>query len=135
MRYEDERKTEAFAAELAKRAGAPVLSIDYSDTSDAASLIRLTPDGKRSEEHGCDRAMLQEMVDAMGREAPDWARAQLKKTPEDEPSSTERLVTLAEEEKFVVASFGLDAEPGRKLEIEFHSCAPEMFEAVAFVTD
>ena len=44
------------------------------------------------------------------------------------------MVTLAEEEKFAVASFGLDAGPGRKLEIEFHSCA-EMFEAVAFVTN
>jgi len=29
----------------------------------------------------------------------------------------------------------MDAGPGRKLEIEFHSCAPEMFEAVAFVTN
>ncbi len=78
--------------------------------------------------------MLQEMVEAMGEEAPDWARKQLKETPEDEPSSTERLVALAEEEKFVVASFGLVAEPGRKLEIEFHACGREMFEAVAFVT-
>ena len=135
LRFEDEKKTEAFAAELAKAAGAPVLSIEYSDTSDAASIIRLSPDGKRSEEQGCDREMLQEMVEAMGEAAPEWARKQLKKTPDDEPSSTERLVALAEEEKFVVASFGLHAEPGRKLEIEFHSCVPEMFEAVAFVTD
>jgi ankyrin repeat protein len=112
LRFDDQKKAEAFSAELAKAAGVPVLSIEYSDTSDAASIIRLSPDGKRLEEHGCDRAMLQEMVDTMGKEAPDWARKQLKKTLEDEPSSTERLVSLAEEEKFVVASFGLGAEPG-----------------------
>jgi ankyrin repeat protein len=134
LRFEDEKKI-AFAADLAKAAGAPVLSIQYSGTSDAASIVRFSPEGKRSEEHGCDRKMLQEMVEAMGDEAPAWAKRQLAKTPEDDPSSTERLTMLAEQEKFVVASFGLYCEPGSKLEVEFHEYGPEAFEGVAFVSN
>jgi hypothetical protein len=77
----------------------------------------------------------EEMVGAMGDEAPAWAKRKLAKTPEDEPSSPERLVMLAEQEKFVVAGFGLDWEPGRKLEVEFPYYGPEAFDGVAYVSD
>ena len=45
-RYEDSKKKRAFAGDLAKASGASVLSIEYSDTSDAASVFRVEPDGK-----------------------------------------------------------------------------------------
>src|SRR5438045_950903 len=90
LRFEDEKKTEAFATELAKVAGASVLSIEYSDTSDAASILRVEPDGKKMQDQGWDHETLKEMVEAMGDEAPEWAKKQLAGSDEDEPSSTER---------------------------------------------
>ena len=113
---------------------ASVLSIEYSDTSDAASILRVEPIGKKSHDQGWDRETLEEMVGAMGDEAPAWAKKQLAKTGEDEPSSTERLVILAEQEKFIVAAFGLYCESGRKFDVEFTGYGAETFDGVAFVT-
>jgi len=45
LRYEDSSKAEALARELAKVSGASALSIEYSDTSDAASVFRAEPAG------------------------------------------------------------------------------------------
>lgn len=134
LRYEDAQKAEAFARELAKKSGAPVLSIEYSDTSDAAAVFRAEPDGKSSRDDGWDRDTLEEMVEAMGDKAPEWARKQLAKTDEDEPSSTERLEMLAEREKFVVAAFGLDCEPGHEVDVDFTGYGADVFDGVAFVT-
>jgi ankyrin repeat protein len=74
LRFEDSKKIETFGGELAKASGFPVLSIEYSDTSDAASVIRIEPDGTQKDDKGWDRDTLQEMVEAMGDEAPGWAR-------------------------------------------------------------
>jgi hypothetical protein len=135
LRYENSKKVEAFARELAKASGASVLSIEYSDTSDAASVVRAEPDGKSSRDAGWDHETLEEMVEALGDEAPAWAKKQLAKTGEDEPSSTERLEMLTEQEKFVVAAFGLDCEPGRKVDVEFVGYGAEAFDGVAFVSN
>lgn len=75
------------------------------------------------------------MVGAMGDEAPAWAKKQLAKSDEDEPSSTERLEMLAGQEKFVVAAFFLDYEPGRKLDLDFTGYGAESFDGVAFVSN
>jgi ankyrin repeat protein len=135
LRFEDAKKAEKFAVELAKKCGAPVLSIEYSDTSDAASILRIEPEGKKSRDLGWDRDTLEEMVEAMGDEAPAWARKQLAKTGGVEPSSSERLVMLAEQEKFVVAAFGFYCEPGRKLDVEVAGYGADSFDVVAFVTN
>jgi hypothetical protein len=134
LRFEDSKKTETAASALAKACGASVLVLEYSDTSDAASIVRIEPTGKATKDKGLDRELLQEMVEAMGDDAPSWAKKQLAKTSEDEPSSTERLVALAEQEKFVVAAFGLQAEAGRKVEVEFTGYGKEAFDGVAFVS-
>jgi ankyrin repeat protein len=133
-RFEDSKKTEIFAREFAKVSGVPVLSIEYSDTSDAAGVFRAEPDGKSTRDDGWDRDTLEEMVGAMGDKAPAWARKQLAKTDEDEPSSTEKLEMLAEREKFVAAAFGLDCEPGRKVDVDFAGYGADTFDGVAFVS-
>jgi len=135
LRFDDLKNTEAFAAELAEAAAASVLSIEYSDTADAASVLRIEPNGTKSHDKGWDHDMLEEMLKAMGDEAPAWARKQLAKTGEDEPRSTERLEMLAEQEKFVVAAFDLDCEPCRNVDVEFVGYGKEAFDGVAFVSD
>jgi ankyrin repeat protein len=135
LRIGDEKKTETIASTLAKMCGASVLVIEYSDTSDAASILRIEPDGKTAKDAGWDRESLQEMADAMGNEAPAWVKKQLAKTGDDEPRSTERLVMLAEQEKFVVAAFGLQGETGRAMDIEITGLGEDAFDAVAFVTN
>jgi ankyrin repeat protein len=135
LRFEDEKELEDFAAELAKVSGASVLSIQYSDTSDAAAILRIEPDGKKTRDQGWDHDSLKELVEAMGNEAPAWAKKQLAKTDEDEPTSTERLVMLAEHEKFVVAAFGLYCEPSKKIDVEFTGYGSETFDNTAFVSN
>src|SRR5439155_5268680 len=135
IRFEDSKKTETFARQLAKASGVSVLSIEYSDTSDGASVFRAEPDGKSSRDAGWDRETLEEMVEAMGEDVPAWTKRQLAKIGEDEPSSTERLELLAQQEKFVVASFGLDCEPGRKVDVEFVGYGAEAFDGVSFVSN
>ena len=135
LRFEDSKKNEAFARELAKVSGAPVLSIEYSDTSDAATIFRAEPDGKSTRDAGWDRDTLEEIVGTLGDKAPAWAKKQLANSDEDDPTSTERLELLAAQEKFVVAAFGLDCEPGREVEIDFTGYASGVFDGVAFVSD
>jgi uncharacterized protein len=134
-RFEDSEKHEAFASEFAKASEASVLSIEYSDTSDAASVFRAEPDGTSSKDARWDRDYIEEFFGDMGDEAPEWAKKRLAEPEdEDEPSGTERLVMLAQQEKFVIAAFGPDYEPGDELEIEFTGYGAEVFDGVAFVT-
>jgi hypothetical protein len=133
-RNEDTKETEAFARELAMASGAAVLAIEYSDTANAASVLRVEPDGKQARDNGWDRESLEEMVGALGDEAPAWAKKQLANTGDDEPDSSERVVRLAEREKFVVAAFGAYCEPGRMLDVELAGYGAEAFEGVAFVS-
>jgi hypothetical protein len=114
--------------------GAAVLAIEYSDTANAASVLRVEPDGKQARDNGWDRESLEEMVGALGDEAPAWAKKQLANTGDDEPDSSERVVRLAEREKFVVAAFGAYCEPGRMLDVELAGYGAEAFEGVAFVS-
>jgi hypothetical protein len=118
---------------LAKSCKAPALVIDYSDTSDAASIVRVEPSGKKTEDQGWDAESLQEMVDAMGNKAPDWAKKKLAEANEDEPTNTERLEALAKAEKFVVVAFGFYCESGKKLD-EVTGYDAEMFEGAALVS-
>jgi hypothetical protein len=55
-------------------------------------------------------------------------------TTEDDPSSSKRLEMLAEQEKFVVAAFGINCEPGRKVDVEFVGYGAKSFDGVAFVS-
>ena len=103
--------------------------------TDAASILRIEPDGRKSRDQDWDHASLQEVVDAMGDEAPGRAKKQLAGTDEDAPSSTERLVMLAKQEKIVVAFYGLNWEPGRPLDLEFSGYGAESLDDVAFITD
>jgi ankyrin repeat protein len=132
-RYEDSKKNQAFATDLAKASRTSVLSIEYSDTANAVSLFRAEADGKSSQDAGWDRETLEEMVGALGDKAPEWAKKQLENADEDEPGGTERLVMLAHAERFVVAAFGLDYEPGNELEVDFIGYSTEVFDGVAFV--
>jgi ankyrin repeat protein len=135
LRFEDAKRTETAASALAKACCASVLVIEYSGTADAASIVRIEPTGKTTKDQGWDRESLQEMVEAMGDDAPEWAKKQLAKTSDDEPRSTERLVMLAEQEKFVVAAFGLNVEVGRKVDVEFTGFGEDAFDGVTFVTN
>lgn len=53
------------------------------------------------------------MFEAVGKGAPDWVRKRFKGFPEDEPWSTERLVWLAEEQKFLVRGYANSFMSGR----------------------
>jgi hypothetical protein len=97
--------------------------------------LRIEPDGKKLPDEGWDRQTLEEMVEAMGDEAPAWVKKQLAKTGEAEPSSSERLVMLAEQEKFVVAAFGFYCEPGRRVDVAATGYGAESFDGVAFVSN
>jgi ankyrin repeat protein len=125
-------------AEIAKALGAPVLLIQYSDAAGAGDVKRFQPDGKVVADEGYDRESLEEMVSAMGDEAPDWAKkrlAELEQSDEEDEGSSERIVRLAESEKFAIAWGGLRAEPGRNLEIEFTNLPAEAFDGAAWVSD
>ena len=132
--WHDPVATPEFALELAKASNSPVLTLGYSDAADAAAFTRFTPDGKQFEDKGWDFATLEEFVGEMGDEAPAWAKKQLANSDEDDLTSSERLVALAEQEKFVVAAFGFAHEPGKKFEIELHGFGPEAFDHVAFIS-
>ena len=56
---------------------------------------------------------LEEFVGEMCDEAPAWAKKQLANSDEDDLTSSERLVALAEQENFVVAAFGFAHESGK----------------------
>jgi len=133
QRYEDPKKAAAFATELAAASGASVLIAGYSDSSDAAGFERFEPDGSSIEDKGWHRESLAEMVGALGKEAPAWAKKQLAGWDEENPgpSSTERLKMLAENERFVLAAFGLVVEPDRPVDVEFTAYPAEAFDGVA----
>ncbi len=135
LRFEDEKKTGTLARELAKTTGGSVLQIEYSDTADAASVRRFEPDGSGTRDAGWDREMIEEFVEASGKNSPAWARKLLRNSDGEELSSTERLVRLAENEKFVAAAFGFDCVPGRKIEVDLAEYPAEAFTGVAFVTN
>ena len=132
--HEDSDKTESFVKELAQVANASVLSIGYSDTADAASVLGVDPDGKQFRDAGWDHESLKEWVEGMGKEAPAWMKKELANADEDGPSSSQRVVMLAKAEKFVLANFGFYCEPGKKLNVEVRGYGPEAFDGVAFVT-
>jgi len=135
-RFADPEKVAAFAKKLAAASGASVLIAEYSDTSNAAGYQRFEPDGSSTEDKGWDRESLAEMVGAMGKEAPAWAKKQLSEWDEDNPgpSSTERLETLAKSEGFVVAGFWLGVEPGRPVDMEFTGYPAEAFDGAAIIS-
>jgi len=133
-RFQDQKPRLTFARQLARFAKAPVLLVDYSDTSDAASVVRVLPDGKTQRDQGWDYETLKELVDSLGNAAPSWAQKLLKATGDADPTSTERLQQLAEVEKFVVAHLSIHGEWGSALDIQFDNLAETVFEDVAFVT-
>jgi hypothetical protein len=124
----------SFLEALARAAGAPVLSIEYSDTSDAASILRVEPDRQSDEDAGWDRGILEEVVGALGKEAPAWAKERLTKMPKDAPSSTQYVRALAERERFVLAAYAPLVRDDAPIEIGFPGYPPEAFEEVAWVT-
>ena len=131
----DEKAEMTFARQLASLAKVPVVLIAYSDTSDAASTIRVLPDGKIQRDAGWDYESLKEMVDSLGSQAPPWAKELLKGTDPDESTSTERLQRLAELEKFAVGHFSIQGEWGSAMDIHFGILAEAVFEEVAFITN
>jgi ankyrin repeat protein len=133
-RFEDFKATEKLCKAMASTCGAPVLSIGYSDTAGAAQIVRFEPDGTSTRDDGWDRDTLQEMIDAMGDEAPAWARERLKTMGEKTPDSSERLKLLAVQERFAVAAFNFQCDPGRPIEIDVAGYPAEAFDGAAFVT-
>lgn len=130
----DQKRRLTFARQLARSAKAPVLLVDYSDTSDSASVVRVSPEGKTQRDQGWDYETLKELVDTLGNEAPAWVQNLLQATVSSDPTSTERLQQLAEVEKFVVAHFSIQGEWGSAMDIQFDNLAESVFEDVAFVT-
>jgi ankyrin repeat protein len=140
-RFPDMKKVENFCRDLAKASKSSVLSVNYSDTSDAASIRRFEPDGRVSlADDGWDRGILEELVDATGDEAPAWAKQKLKsmgRKPDDdadEPDSSERLQRLAAAEQFAIAILNVDSAAGRPVELTFPGLPSEAFDAVAWVS-
>jgi hypothetical protein len=58
----------------------------------------------------------------------------MEEAPEEPLDSDQRLDQLAAAEKFAIAWGGLDAEPGRKVEISFTNLPVEAFDGVAWVS-
>jgi len=135
-RRPDQRVTEEFHKSLADACGSPVLSVGYSDTSDAASLARYEPGGAVSEDQGWDRDTLEEVVDNMGDEAPAWMKqrlAEMGEKTDDELSSSQRLEKLARDERFAVGALYVQNHPGRPVEVTFVGLPQEAFDGVAWV--
>ncbi len=105
-RFDDPRKDDAFHADLAKAAGAPVIAVNYSDTAGEAEAVRFEPDGTMSRPLG----------------------------PSDLEGSSQRLDDLARSEKMVIAAFDLRAAGRNPVEISFALAPADVFEEVAFVT-
>lgn len=125
----------AFGKKLAKAANAEVLIAQYSDTSDAVGIERFGPGGATSSDAGWDIPSLEEMLQNLGHSAPAWAAAMLAKMQrEGAPSSTDRLEILAKTQRFVVASFAIDSQAGRPIEIVVDGLPKEAFADAAFVT-
>jgi len=137
-RFDDPQKHEPFCKELAKASGSPVFWAGYSDASDAAAMARFEPNESIWRDYGWDRDTLDECIAGQGDQAPAWMKQKLAEIDAgegEEVPSTERLEKLAAAEKMVVAAFGLDGAPKKKVEITFAGYPEEMFDGVAFVTD
>ena len=119
-----------------KESGAAVLLAEYSNTSDATSVQRFEPDGKTSKDDGWDQEMLEEMADAMGDQAPAWAKKRLKQMQSGAPTprSTERLQMLAVDQRFAITPLELNYSPGRPMEMSFVGYPAQAFDAVALIT-
>jgi len=134
-RFTDSEELARLALQLAVTAGVSTLLIEYSDTSDAASVTGFDTEGKvAARDQGWDRETLEEFVHGLGQAAPARARKRLADTAPDAPSSTKRLQTMAQQEQFVVAAFGFYGHPGRPVDVEVPGFGMEAFEGVAFVT-
>src|ERR1041385_436173 len=126
-----------FLKQLAQAAQTPVILAQYSDAAGAADVERFEPDGTSQKDEGWDQSDLEELVGELGDEAPEWMKERLKameEAPEEPLDSDQRLDQLAAAEKFAIAWGGLDAEPGRKVEISFTNLPVEAFDGVAWVS-
>jgi ankyrin repeat protein len=126
-----------FIAEVAKAAGTAALLLDYSDTSDAGEIRRFEADGSAARDRMWERETLEEMVEAMGNDAPAEARERLKamrKSGKEMVSSTERMKSMAKAEGFAVAWGGLSAKEGEPLDVSFTGYPAEAFDGTALVT-
>jgi hypothetical protein len=54
---------------------------------------------------------------------------------DDELTSTQRLVKMAEEEPFAIGALWMQYDPGRPVEVSFPDLPAEAFDAVAWVGD
>jgi ankyrin repeat protein len=143
-RFPEMKKVENFCRDLAKASKSSVLTVNYSDTADAASIRRFEPDGRVTlADDGWDRGVLEELVDATGDDAPAWAKRKLKSMGQklddddddaDEPDSSERLQRLAAAEQFAIAILNVDSAAGRPVELTFPGLPAEAFDAVAWVS-
>jgi hypothetical protein len=127
-----------FLRGLARASGLPIILAQYSDASGAASVERFEPDGTSQIDEGWDQDTLEEVVGELGDQAPAWMKARLaemEKSGIEPPDSSQRLSVLATAERFVVAWGGLQAEPGRAVEISFTNLPAEAFDGVAWVSD
>ena len=136
LRYEDSRNLRLEAVEMAKACAADLLLAQYSDCADAASIDRFDSSGRKTDEDkGWDHASLKEFVEELGDDAPPEMKKQLAESDEDDLTSSERLVALAEKEKFVVAAFWFNGQPDKPMELEIVGYGPEAFDGVAFVSN
>ena len=133
-RFEGCKVMETLARKIVQNVGAAVMVIGYNDTADAASVCHLDPGGKETRDRGWDTDSLKEFVDASGSSAPAWAKKEIARAKAEGLTSTERLVKLAEQERFVVAAFNFYCVPGRPLEIDCPGYPAEAFDGIAFVT-
>jgi ankyrin repeat protein len=127
-----------FCRDLAAACGAPVMIVGYSDTSDAVGIERYNLDGSLWEYKGWDRDLLEEVVENAGEDEVPGLRKMLTEMGEqkdDELTSTQRLVKMAEHEGFAVAALWVHYDPGRPVEVTFPDLPAEAFDAVAWVAD
>lgn len=126
-----------FLRQLSRESGLPLILAQYSDASGAASVERIEPDGTSQIDEGWDRDTLEEVVGELGSEAPAWMKARLAAMDEsgtEPPDSSQSLTLLAQQEKFAIAWGGLQAEPGRSVELSFTNLPAEAFDGVAWVS-
>jgi ankyrin repeat protein len=133
-RFENQTAIEKRCKEIAAACKAPVIEVDYSDTSDAAQVVRVDAGRGRVEvDDGWDRDALEEVATHLGDDAPAWMAKRLKEMGDDELSSTERVELLAAQERFVAAAFGFYAQGGL-VDVDVDGYPAEAFDEAAFVT-
>jgi hypothetical protein len=133
-RFENQTAIEKRCKEIAAACTAPVIEVDYSDTSDAAQVVRVDAGRGRVEvDDGWDRDALEEVATHLGDDAPAWMAKRLKEMGDDELSSTERVELLAAQERFVAAAFGFYAQGGL-VDVDVDGYPAEAFDEAAFVT-